>query len=388
MGQDSQEIESENLENPIENIRASPKLLRDKHAVLKSTARAQVNRDLIVGLREEVAKIIQTSDPVLGAPSAKLACCSLERLQPTLFLHGYPYKAVTQLMLRASEIAHNGFVDAEKFENVLSSFKREQARRAEPPSGLGNGIHILVLRAGAASSILPVLHVLQERVFPRLVQTAMQVGGFCRFEHLSLCSDEGSDGLEKEFCYKEFCYDDMRMTTEQCLEYAATCASKSAHVWFLFVVDEWVAASVVPARVQDAEMQHLINLTTNARDPGNFLTKLQTAYTKDTDSDAYVLKSTKSVARAIHRLQNSMKTFAYMPTPSADPQTSLGVSGEGSSEEHALRQAVLEFLQPSTVFTCLTQAAAVWPIFVIFLSKMTKSANTSCETQRLETGSL
>lgn len=98
-----------------------------------------------------MARITHTSDPVLGSPNAKQPQCSFKNLQPTFFLHG-----------------------------------------------------------GSASSILPVLHVLQERVFPRLAQTAMQVGGFCKFERLSLCADQDSDGLE---------YNHMRMTTEQCLEY-------------------------------------------------------------------------------------------------------------------------------------------------------------------------
>lgn len=122
---------------------------------------------------------------------------------------------------------------------------------------------------------------------------------------------------------------------------------------------------MVPVRVEHEEMQHLVGLTMDARDPGNFLPHLRSAYIKDSDTKANVLKSAKP--RAIHRLQTNMQTFAYMPA---------------ASSEHELRQAVVEFLQPNNVFTCLTQASPVWPIFVILLKNLW-STNDSAHIRTL-----
>ena len=47
---------------------------------------------------------------VLGAPSSKLRQCAVAKLRSTLFLHGYPYKAVSQLMDRAAAQCDAGFI--------------------------------------------------------------------------------------------------------------------------------------------------------------------------------------------------------------------------------------------------------------------------------------
>ena len=38
-----------------------------------------------------------------------------------------------------------------------------------------------------------------------------------------------------------------------------------------------------------------------------------------------------------------------------------------ASKEDALRQALQEFLEPNNILTCLNEAAAYWPIFVILV---------------------
>ena len=74
---------------------------------------------------------------------------------------------------------------------ILHALKRGQARRAQPPAGLSNAIHVLVVRGGLSANTLPVLHVLHDRVFPRLRQAAMQLGGALRFEHVCLAAEDG-----------------------------------------------------------------------------------------------------------------------------------------------------------------------------------------------------
>lgn len=47
--------------------------------------------------------------------------------------------------------------------------------------------------------------------------------------------------------------------------------------------------------------------------------------------------------------------------PAASAQAS------STSKEDALRQALLEFLEPNNILTCLNEAAVYWPIFVILV---------------------
>ena len=72
-------------------------------------------------------------------------------------------KAVSVLMDRARAKAQDGVILAETFGEILRSFKREEWYEVEPPSGLANSIHILVIHGGFVRTVLPVLHCLGER---------------------------------------------------------------------------------------------------------------------------------------------------------------------------------------------------------------------------------
>ena len=73
------------------------------------------------------------------------------------------YKAVSVLMDRARAKAQDGIILAETFGEILRGFKGEQWFEVQPPSGLANSIHVLVIHGGVASTVLPVLHCLGER---------------------------------------------------------------------------------------------------------------------------------------------------------------------------------------------------------------------------------
>lgn len=72
-------------------------------------------------------------------------------------------KAVSVLMDRARAKAQDGMILAETFGEILRGFRREECHEVEPPSGLANSIHVLVIHGGFARTVLPVLHCLGER---------------------------------------------------------------------------------------------------------------------------------------------------------------------------------------------------------------------------------
>ena len=238
------------------------------------------------------------------------------------------------------------------------------------------------------SSIIPVIHVLQDKVFGRLTQTAMQLGGFVRFEHVSVLGDEHSDGFHSGS-------DNARISVQGLLDYASACSQTSAHVWFLFVFDESVASSDLPTEVSHSSLHRLISLATAAGDPARFVRILKSVYAKVEHEDhfrhahdqqqpqqqqhhhrhhqrfKYVLKSEggKSLERALKVLRKKMHSFVYL-SQSRDKPGELA-TGEQEAESHdSLRQAILDFLQPNRTFECLQRAAPRLPVFVILISKL------------------
>lgn len=299
---------------------------------------------------EEAAKIVEMArfsrDPATGkqAPvkGAAEQCRVDKQLRLTLFLNGYSYKAVRHIMRRA---VHSSFPPADAracspaeqqallqhvmedntddigrkvrtkrqdieglmrrclittpaLAAILHTLKRGQARRSQPPAGLSNGIHVLVVRGGLSANTLPVLHVLHDRVFPRLRQAAMHLGGALRFEYVCLAAEDGgaSEGGGG-----------VSMGVAECVEYARACASEALHVWFLFVLDEMEAAARLPPRMSQEAFQSLLSTTAAAGDPAHFARALEAVYEYDqrADGGCYRLKNSmgKTLERAISLLE-------------------------------------------------------------------------------------
>jgi hypothetical protein len=89
---------------------------------------------------------------------------------------------------------------------------------------------------------------MQDRVFGRLTQTAMQLGGFVKFEHTSLRGEGLSETADTENEPADT-VPSAAAAHQELMSYAGTCAQFSAHVWLLFVFDESAASSDLPATV-------------------------------------------------------------------------------------------------------------------------------------------
>ena len=258
----------------------------------------------------QVTSIFKTADPITGVAKSHTAQCGLKQLQASLLMHGFAYKAVSALVDRARGKAEAGVIDSEAFMQILHAFKREHAHQVEPPSGLDNSIHVLVIHAGFASNVLPVLHCLGERVFPRLAHAAMQLGGLARFEHVTL-SDDSYHGLVPQ--------GGQGMTIQAVLAYAAACAASSAHVWFQFVLDESVAASMLPVSVSTNAFENLVaraqkqDEDANDSDACSFGRVLKAIYTKSARRNEYELSADKRQARAAKRLLTQLLAYVYQP---------------------------------------------------------------------------
>ena len=385
--EDAGEEEGDDMQAPEQRERQAP-CLRTQFTQLKSSVRAHNDVRATEQDIQEAASIIQLCDPITGAASCKVPHCKLEHLRLNLLLHGFTYKAAWKIMDMAHAGCADGTLTSEVLGQILHAFKIERARQAEPPSGMGNGIHILVLRGGSPVSILPVLHVLQDRAFPRICQTAMQLGGTLNFEHVSLDGDVVEDdllqskpGLEGGFGQN------LRLSVADCLSYAEVCASVSAHVWFLFVLDESAASATLPTKVPADAFQEILDLATEAGNPCLLIDSLQSLYECRGE---YILKSDKrpSTRRAIKVLRENVLAFVYFDDSA---ETSAASTQEPIQRSHtdqnceALRQALVEhFLQPTSAFKCMQQASLVSPTFVILLENVCNSHGASL--QRLENG--
>lgn len=333
----------------------------------------------------QVGSIFKTADPITGVQGAKGAQCTLKQLQSSLLMHGFAYKTVSALVDRARGKARAGAIDSEAFAEILHAFKREQAHDVQPPCGLDNSIHVLVIHGGFASSVLPVLHCLGERVFPRLSHAAMQLGGTCAFEHISL-SDDSLHGQARQ--------GGQAMTMQGVLAYAASCSASSAHVWLQvlpptppfrsawsdmraicscttranylsalqFVLDESVAASMLPVSVSSDAFENFVGRAQEEEEEAgdgegpSFARLFKAIYAKSARGSEYELSADKRHARAAKRLLTQILAYAYQPksASASDPRNPapLVAFGAGTRKDAGARAQKLGGEKPREELRC------------------------------------
>lgn len=250
---------------------------------------------------------------------------------------------------------------------LLTKFHLDSKPKTLTSEGIPGVIRIFIVRGGSVAGTAHALHIIQDKVVPRLSTAAVLLGGDLIVEHVTLNeysqmffqqSQAAMDhhGLGHLSGNKKYFDDEdegevpkgaddvhlrSRMTVSEFTEYIQAAKDMCSHVWALFIFDELVEKPMLPSSCTPETFKALKDAIAPLKDHESTLDMLQAWYHRDI-MQGWSLKFVPQDVSEIWKLHFAIEK-----------------ASQDESVPAKLRNAARNFMNPSTAIQAFDQAAKV-----------------------------